>query len=56
MYYSYEDVLFEKVCINNTQIFDQNTDMKKSFARYKLLGRVISVENIAEVYKSAKGS
>ena len=29
MYYSYEDVLLEKVCINNTQIFDQNTDMKR---------------------------
>ena len=56
MYYSYEDVLPEKVCVNNTEIFDQNTDIKKSFARYKLSGRVINIENIAEVYKSAKGS
>lgn len=29
MYYSYEDVLLEKVCVNNTEIFDQNTDIKR---------------------------
>lgn len=56
MYYNYKDVFLEKVCVNNIQIFDQNTDMKKSFARYKLSGRAISIENIAEVYKSVKGS
>lgn len=56
MYYCYEDALLEKVFVNNTQIFDQSTDIKKSFARYKLSGGVIDIESITEVYKSAKGS
>lgn len=56
MYYSYDDATLKKVFVNNTQIFDQNIDMKKSFARYKLSGETINIKNIAEVYRIAKGS